>query len=195
MKKAAATRMLILQKAFETIYSKGYHNASVDEILELTHVTKGAFYYHFKNKEEMGLAVISEIMAPGMRDSLIAPLAHSQNAIDDIYRMVKALLFETPGLDPKFGCPAANLVQEMAGIHPEFAKSLEKLTLELQQAIADALQSGKQSGTIKSETDVQNAALYIMSGYWGIRNYAKLSGASESYMPYLQQLKNYLSGL
>jgi TetR/AcrR family transcriptional repressor of nem operon len=62
MKKAATTRLTILQKAFELIYVKGYQTTSIDDIIATTQVTKGAFYYHFKNKDEMGLAIINEIL-------------------------------------------------------------------------------------------------------------------------------------
>ena len=61
MKKAEATRLMILQKAFELIYVKGYQTTSIDDIIATTKVTKGAFYYHFKTKDEMGLAIINEI--------------------------------------------------------------------------------------------------------------------------------------
>ena len=61
MKKAEGTRRNILEKAFELIYERGYQNTSIDDILATTGVTKGAFYYHFQNKDEMGLAIIHEI--------------------------------------------------------------------------------------------------------------------------------------
>jgi len=64
MKKSELTRLHILQKSFELIYAKGYQNASIDDILATTQVTKGAFYYHFKNKDEMGIAIINELLEP-----------------------------------------------------------------------------------------------------------------------------------
>jgi len=60
MSKAQDTRMTILRKAFELIYRQGYQATSIDEIIATTAVTKGALFYHFKNKEEMGLAIINE---------------------------------------------------------------------------------------------------------------------------------------
>ncbi|GAA6766408.1 hypothetical protein AAFH68_23500 [Flavobacterium sp. CGRL1] len=50
MSKAVNTRLTILHKAFELIYTKGYQTTSVDEIIATTQVTKGAFYYHLKIK-------------------------------------------------------------------------------------------------------------------------------------------------
>ena len=74
MKKAEATRLNILQKAFELIYEKGYQTTSIDDILLKTQVTKGAFYYHFKNKDEMGIAIINELLKPTLTNSFIEPL-------------------------------------------------------------------------------------------------------------------------
>lgn len=66
MKKAEATRMAILEKAFDLIYKQGYQATSIDDIIATTRLTKGAFFYHFKNKDEMGIAVINEVMYNGM---------------------------------------------------------------------------------------------------------------------------------
>jgi TetR/AcrR family transcriptional repressor of nem operon len=70
MSKAANTRITILQKAFELIYSKGYQTTSIDDIIATTQVTKGAFYYHFKTKDEMGVAIIEEILKPTMLEAV-----------------------------------------------------------------------------------------------------------------------------
>src|SRR5690606_27776609 len=85
MKKAEATRLTILQKAFELIYVKGYQTTSIDDIIATTQVTKGAFYYHFKTKDEMGVAIINEILKPTLSNSFIKPLQKDQNPLDGIY--------------------------------------------------------------------------------------------------------------
>jgi AcrR family transcriptional regulator len=71
MKKSAATRLMILEKAFELIYAKGYQTTSIDDIIATTKVTKGAFYYHFKTKDEMGLAIINELVKPQLTSGFI----------------------------------------------------------------------------------------------------------------------------
>lgn len=73
MKKAETTRLIILQKASELIYAKGYQNTSVDDIIATTQVTKGAFYYHFRTKDEMGIAIINEILKPTLTNNFIDP--------------------------------------------------------------------------------------------------------------------------
>src|SRR3954462_2632675 len=112
MSKPAYTRLTILHKAFELIYTKGYQTPSIDDIIATTQVTKGAFFYHFKNKDEMGLALINEVMMPSMEGAMVQPLAESTHPVRDIYNMVKLLLLDTPFLQVKYGCPAGNLTQE-----------------------------------------------------------------------------------
>lgn len=195
MKKAEATRLTILQKAFELIYVKGYQTTSVDDILATTQVTKGAFYYHFRNKDEMGLAIINEILKPTMDAALIAPLQSQGNPLEVIYGMMHQLLLENPFLKPEFGCPASNLTQEMAPWNPEFSNALNELAKQWEETMKHLLENGKLNGFVRSDVDSKQVTIMVMSGYWGVRNLGKLDGGNESYLAYLKELKRYLNSL
>jgi len=194
MSKAAATRLAILQKAFELIYVKGYQATSIDEILSTTQVTKGAFFYHFKNKDEMGLAMINEVMYPGMQPALIEPLLKAENPRKEIYAMMKGLLLENTFFKVKYGCPAVNLTEEMAPLNEEFGKALSVLISGWQKAIESSLKKGKAIGKIDKEVDPKQASYFIISGYTGIRNLGKIYGKS-CYKSYLDELQRYLAGM
>lgn len=195
MSKAAETRMMILRKAFELIYKNGYQSTSIDVIIATTKVTKGAFFYHFKNKDEMGLAVINEVMLPLMHQALVNPLSSSSNPSRDIYNLVKNLLLENPFLEPRYGCPAGNLTQEMSPVNEEFSKALAQLTNDWQEAIQKSIALGKKAGNIRSTVNSKQVALFVMSGYWGVRNIGKLMNSTDCYISFLKELKQYLSGL
>nr|WP_294859796.1 TetR/AcrR family transcriptional regulator [uncultured Fluviicola sp.] len=195
MKKAEATRLSILQKAFELIYVKGYQTTSVDDILATTQVTKGAFYYHFKNKDEMGLAIINEILKPTMDAAFIAPLQSQDNPLEVIYGMMHHLLLENPFLKPEFGCPASNLTQEMAPWNSHFSKALNDLTKQWEESIIGILEKGKLNGFVRNDVNPMQVTIMVMSGYWGVRNIGKLDGGNQSYVTYLKELKRYLDSL
>ena len=195
MTKASATRLMILEKAFELIYTKGYQTTSIDEIIATTKVTKGAFYYHFNTKDEMGLAIINEIVKPTMQDAFIKPLQDAKNPIKEIYRMTKALLLDNPFLKLEYGCPAGNLTQEMTPWNVEFGKALSELILEWQQTIEHCIRSGKANGTVRKNVNPQQVAYFIMSSYWGIRNFGKVYNSADCYHSYLKELKVYLNSL
>lgn len=195
MKKAAITRLNILQKAFELIYSKGYLTTSIDEILATTHVTKGAFYYHFKNKDEMGIAIINELLKPTFEATFLKPLSSSGDPVQIIYDMMQEILMDNEFLKVEYGCPAANFTQEMAPWNTDFTKALNDLSAAWKDAIIACIENGKKDGSIRPDVKADQVAIFIMSGYWGIRNIGKLSNSKTVYLVFLKQLKDYLQTL
>ncbi|KAA6439350.1 TetR/AcrR family transcriptional regulator [Dyadobacter flavalbus] len=194
MGKAADTRLIILQKAFELIYRNGYQATSIDVIIATTQVTKGAFYYHFKSKEEMGLAIIKEVMYPGMAAAMIDPLLDGKDVPDKIYRMMEGLLLDNPFFDVQYGCPAVNLIEEMSPLNLSFRNALTQLVVRWQHAIEHVLTLAQQSGKIRAELAPRQIALFVVTGYSGVRNMGKVFGRS-CYHDFLAELKTYLQKL
>ncbi len=194
MSKAANTRTMILTKSFELIYKQGYQATSIDNILATTKVTKGAFFYHFKNKDEMGLAMINEIIYPGMYASLVKPLLDAKNPINDIHEMMRVVLLKVPFLRAKYGCPAVNLIEEMSPLNEDFKKGLLKLTDHWQDAIKESINQGKALKQIRQDVNPEYVACFVVAGYSGIRNMGKAMGSS-CYNIFLQEFKNYLKQL
>ncbi|PBQ33568.1 TetR family transcriptional regulator [Sphingobacteriaceae bacterium] len=192
MSKADSTRLTILHKAFELIYKNGYQATSIDDILAMTKVTKGAFFYHFKNKDEMGLALINEVMYEAMYPSLIFPLLDAKDPLKEIYAMMKELLLANPFMQVKYGCPANNLIQEMAPLSLRFSKSLSVLVDQWEKALQAALTQGKKAGLVRNDINTKQAANFIMSGYGGVRILGRLHSDKKTYTVYLKELKRYL---
>lgn len=195
MKKSQYTRLYILQTAFDLIYHKGYQTTSVDDIIAKTNVTKGAFYYHFKNKDEMGVAILNELLKPNFLSSFIDPLRHSDNALESIYNLIHYLLIEEPALTLENGCPASNLTQEMAPWNNEFTKTLNELSDQLELAMINAIINSQEKGFIRSDVNPQEVAVFVLSGYWGVRNLGKLKTTKSVYLVFLQGLRSYFNRL
>jgi len=195
MKKAGITRQNILHKSFDLRYRRGYQSTSIDDIIATTQVTKGAFYYHFKNKDEMGLAIINEILKPGFTNSFIEPLQKESDPLKAIYDMMYYLLMENTFMKVEYGCPASNLTQEMTPWNADFTNALEKLIDQWRKMIIAVLEKGKKDGFIRKDINSKQVTLFILSGYWGIRNFGKVENNKAIYLPYLKELKSYLATL
>lgn len=195
MKKAELTRLNILQKAYELIYTKGYQATSIDEIIATTKVTKGAFYYHFKNKDEMGIAVVNEVLSAttGYHFQLSAII--DRDPVETIYQMMHELLIENKFMKVEYGCPVSNLVQEMTPWHDNFREALKKEAAEWEKRLVTILENGKKNGFIRQDVNSVQATFFILSGYWGIRNFGKLQNDQSVYMYYLNELKIFLGNL
>jgi TetR/AcrR family transcriptional repressor of nem operon len=195
MNKAESTRHMILSKAFELIYTRGYQSTSVDDIISNTRVTKGAFYYHFSTKDEMGIAIINEILKPVLSGSFAGPLQKEADPAVAIYTLIENLLMKDAFMRVEFGCPVSNLTQEMASRNVNFKHALEELTHQWTEVMSATIESGKKEGFIRKDVNAKQVTLMILSGYWGIRNFGRLEKSNSVYLPYLKELKNYLQSI
>ena len=57
---AEKTRQEILFSALDIFYEKGYSKTTFDEIAKRINLTKGAVYWHFRNKPDIIAALIKE---------------------------------------------------------------------------------------------------------------------------------------
>lgn len=195
MSKAALTRQTILLKAFELIYQNGFQLTSVDTIIATTNVTKGAFFYHFKTKEEMGLALIQEVIKPAMEEGFVKPLVNATHPAQAIYAMMEHLLLKAPFFQVQYGCPAVNLVSELAATGDDaMSKALYALMNQCLGAVRSSFQHGQLIGNIRSDVDPNAVADFVLAGYSGVRNMGKLFGKG-CYSVYLNELKRYLHEL
>src|SRR6266498_1050664 len=65
-----STREAILEAASRLIHVHGYNHTSLDDVLRDSGVSKGNFYYHFKSKEELGYAILDQIIASFLERTL-----------------------------------------------------------------------------------------------------------------------------
>ena len=66
----AATRQDIVEVATRSFLAKGYHNATISEIMEDVGSSKESFYYYFENKKDLYFACLDNIFQDVFRDAL-----------------------------------------------------------------------------------------------------------------------------
>jgi len=90
------TRTKIMDSAIKLFSSMGYNKASVDDICAEAGISKGAFYHHFKSKQELFLALLD-----GWLQTIDNAIEASQDlsAPETFTRMTEAFpyIFETAG--------------------------------------------------------------------------------------------------
>lgn len=143
----------------------------------------------------MGLAIINELMKPALTKSFIEPLQNEENPLIAIYNLMHHLLIENDFLKVEYGCPAANFAQEMTPWNEDFSKALNEITQEWIKIMTDVIEKGKKTGHIRKDVNAKQVTFFVMSGYWGIRNFGKLENSKKVYLPYLKELKSYLDML
>ena len=83
------TKGLIVSAAWELFYKKGYDNTTVDEIIERSHTSKGAFYHYFKGKDSL-LSSLSYLFDEKY-ESLIKQMDEKMNSFDKLIYLNREL--------------------------------------------------------------------------------------------------------
>lgn len=165
------TRERLLRAGFREVYRSGFQSAGIDTILAATNVTKGALYYHFESKEDLGHAIVEEIIAKLTHERWLVPLQRGRDPIDTLIAIVQTTSVQPAGV--KGGCPLANLAQEMSPLDEQFRKRLENIFRAWQEGIANALRRGQSQGTVRRDLIAEETAGFLIAMYEGYVMLAK----------------------
>jgi AcrR family transcriptional regulator len=109
------------------IYENGFKATSIDRVMHDSQLTKGAFYHHFKNKKELGLAVINTKIENKLEEAMIAPLNQPGNPFEIIKTTFINGIKKFTAYDKKHGCPINNLINEIGDLDESYRKSLQNI--------------------------------------------------------------------
>lgn len=169
------TRTEIIQAAYEEIRVHGFQRASLDNILCDVGVTKGALYHHFKNKLELGYAVIDELIMKEIYERWVIPLQKASKPLDALIEVVKNARACIGKENINYGCPLNNLSQEMSLVDEGFRLRLNRIYENWRTGIASALERAQKGGVIDPGLDVEKAAAFIVAALEGTLGMAKTS--------------------
>ena len=68
------TRRKILEASYREFYRHGFQGGSNNRIVDAAGITKGALFHHFSGKNELGYAVLDELMIPAIKNWWVEPL-------------------------------------------------------------------------------------------------------------------------
>src|SRR5207248_495841 len=122
------TRRKILRAAFQEFYKNGFQGGSLNHIVDVAGTTKGALFHHFKDKAELGYAVVTEVIRPNFKARWIDPLASSIDPIADLKSVLENREADRSGpVRLEQGCPLNNLALEMSPLDEGFRQCVEKV--------------------------------------------------------------------
>jgi AcrR family transcriptional regulator len=191
------TRRKILEAAFGEFYANGFQGGSLNHIVEMAGTTKGALFHHFDGKQQLGYAVVDEMIGPLLLQRWLEPLNDSTDPLADLQaafrRFVETDIQSGAWLN---GCPMNNLAQEMSPLDDGFYGRINRLYDLWRARYAAALERGMQVGTVKADVNPKNVAALIVAaqmGIWGTgkssRNQDVMRQAAEGLCDYLASLR------
>jgi TetR/AcrR family transcriptional regulator, transcriptional repressor for nem operon len=120
-----STRGRIVEAADGLFYRQGYEHTSFSDIADAVRISRGNFYYYFKTKDEILVAVINERLAK-TRNMLERWEIEGATPAERIRSFIHILIANRADIK-RYGCPVGTLCSELAKLGHASQGEAEKL--------------------------------------------------------------------
>ena len=159
------TREHILKTSCGLFLKKSYKEVTLQEIVEVTGMSKGAFYHHFKNKEQIFLEIVEDIYRT------VVDLDYGRlrsTSLQDFYGDYLAVLERTykslfsRGVFTSFDLNVYSLIFDAMRFFPDFREKMGASSARELKAWKAAVKAARERGEISSPmSDSQIAEIFI----------------------------------
>lgn len=193
--KSEISKEVILNKAFQLFYENGFKATSIEKIMNATTFSKGAFYYHYKNKKELGLDVISLKLQKRVIENMILPLSEPGDALKILNTVFIDTLKSFSFYHKKHGCPTNNFINEIGDFEDAYQAALKNIIEKWKSVLITLIERGKAEKSIHIDIPSNGVAIYLISAFEGIRGIRKLYNDDKILDEYIAGLALYLKQL
>jgi len=142
MARVKQTRQRLIEAALYLFWLQGYTATGVAEILARARANAGSFYYFFKTKEELLLAVLDfyiESLQPVVVEPVFSRIADPIERVFGILEFYRRNLLAT---GCSYGCPIGRLAleipEEQFRVHKRLADNFDGWTAAVEKCLEDA---------------------------------------------------------
>ena len=188
-----SARAALIAAAHATVRKQGYAATSVDEICAAAGVTKGAFFHHFRSKEDLGVAA-----AAHFSDWLEALFVRSgwRHQADPLDRVLAYIDFRkslVTGGVPDFTCLVGTMVQETYETVPDIRDACDRsISGHAATLVADIEAAMAGRGMVATGWTAQSLALHTQAVLQGAFILAKARGGAEVAKGSVDHLRRYI---
>ena len=182
----------LLDAALSVIRTKGYSATTVDELCATAGVTKGAFFHHFRSKDELGVAAAEHWSETTGALFAKAPYHDHSDPLDRVLGYVafrKALL---RGGVPEFTCLVGTMVQETYETTPAIRDACDRSISGHAATLEADIESAMRNRGMCPDWTAKSLALHTQAVLQGAFILAKAKGGPEIAADSVDHLIRYL---
>ena len=155
---AENTRREIMRAALDVFYQKGYSRTTFEDIAARINLTKGAVYWHFKNKPELLMDLIKERFEKKFQSSPVV------NTLDELreFMVAEAIRIQNDAEERKFLFFAMFQMEWSEAMVNKLHESIQGVRDFPLQRIKCALMNIKNNGQLADDVNVDEAALLFL---------------------------------
>jgi TetR/AcrR family transcriptional repressor of nem operon len=189
------TRDKILAESRDLVLKNGFSGTSIDNILEKTGITKGAFFYHFKTKNILAKALIEEFAREDisyMNKALEKTEPLKGDALNRLLQFVQEFIDMFEDLsEPPPGCLYASYMSESDRFDDEIKEFISSTFLLWRSTFELLLHNVLEENETKIEVDIASLADMLVVIFEGSYVVSKAVNEPDLTAKQLIHLKNY----
>ena len=162
------TREYIIDQSYSLFLSRSYEAVSISDISNAIGFTKGALYHHFKNKEELFMAVIDKYLPVEnffTQTENFTVQQYIEESVKTAENIVKSIFGEKPNFLP---LSYMALFIDAFRHYPKFAKEKDQLIQRELEKVQIILRNAIEKGEVRKDINVEYMALNFFSLGLGI---------------------------
>jgi TetR/AcrR family transcriptional repressor of nem operon len=188
------TREAIIAAAKRLIQIQGYNATSLDDVLRESGVGKGSFYHYFRSKEELGYAILDEIVGSFLARTLEPCFADPDGPpLGQIRCFLDRVLAAQREAGCVGGCPLGNLASELSDVHEGFRARLAGIFAAWRERLTRALEEARRRGDVVAECRPDAVANFVVASLEGAILLGKVSKDVTLLDTCVAELKRYLA--
>jgi TetR/AcrR family transcriptional repressor of nem operon len=187
-----SAREKILDAAVAVIRTKGYAATTVDDLCAKAGVTKGAFFHHFRSKDD--LAVAAAGYWSESTDGLFAAAPYHKHA-DPLDRLLGYIDFRKSllaGGIPDFTCLVGTMVQETYDTNPAIRDACARSITGHAGTLEADIRAAIERYGIEPAWTARSLALYTQAVLQGAFILAKATGGAKAAADAVDHLRRYV---
>ncbi|MBT7109024.1 MAG: TetR/AcrR family transcriptional regulator [Methylococcales bacterium] len=158
---------LVLDKAIEVFWAKGYEATSIQDLVDAMGIQRGSLYGTFGSKQELFLKSLDRYSLVVVKD-LLGLLTSKTSALESIELFFDKLVEHLLTAGPLRGCLITNSAVEF-GLRDERTRQKVLYLLNgLEQGFYQTLLSAQESGEISKEHNLTALAEYLTNSMQGL---------------------------
>ena len=153
----------ILEAAAKLFSEKGFRETPMTEISRITGAAEGTIFYHFKNKEELFVAILEDLKTHIIEEfKSYTSRAEFKTGLDMLEGVISFYVYLAETMEDRFLLLHRHDIYELAEVNPVCRGHLEEIFTYFLDLIEQAISRGQEDGSIR-KTDTRKMAWIILS--------------------------------
>ncbi|HEV3178571.1 MAG TPA: TetR/AcrR family transcriptional regulator [Stellaceae bacterium] len=189
------TRTRLLDAALHVIRAQGYSATTVDDICGAAELTKGAFFHHFKSKEDLAVSAAAHFSDMAERLFAAAPFHALADPLDRVLGYIDLRSAILAGPLPEFTCLLGTMVQEAYDTRPAIRQACDTYISVHAAGVAKDIAAAKALYAPKAPWSAESLAFYTQAVLQGAFVLAKAKGGPDVARECVAHLRRYFEFL